>query len=350
MRGRHSRDDRQRLVVGDVAGAAATGRCPPAKQPSTFHRFPMPATVRWSSSASPIGRVGSSSRSRRRKRVLVELRREDVRARGRRSAGRSACAPSVISSSTGPSNCTTLASPRADDQPRAPARARPARRLAPITRHAPGHAQVRVDRQAALEAQEQVLAVGVDAAHGAPGQALGPAVAREARVRRARARRARGPRAPAGCGSPRSGSCRLRALHREYGRRVRRCHRRCSTSLPSRPINRSCVAPTSRLSLLGQLQPAEPAVIATLGLGVGSMLQRQIEQRALAPRDAARRGRGRARGPAAARARRPRRRVPARRVRRARRRALRDFAAERGVKRMKVFNGAGRSSTPTTAA
>ena len=52
--------------------------------------------------------------------------------------------------------------------------------------HAPGarHPEVRVDRQAALEAQEQVLAVGVDRAHGLAGEALRPAVAGEARMRR----------------------------------------------------------------------------------------------------------------------------------------------------------------------
>ena len=39
--------------------------------------------------------------------------------------------------------------------------------------------------EVALEAQEQVLAVGVDRVHRAPGQPLGPAVGAEARVRRA---------------------------------------------------------------------------------------------------------------------------------------------------------------------
>ena len=52
--------------------------------------------------------------------------------------------------------------------------------------HAPraGHAQVRVDRQPALEAQEEVLAVRVDRAHRLAGEPLGPAVAAEARVQR----------------------------------------------------------------------------------------------------------------------------------------------------------------------
>ena len=72
-------DDRQRLLVGDVAGRPPRVD-PAAKQPSIFHRFPIPAIVRWSSSASPIGRVGSSSRRRRRNFALVELAGEDVRA------------------------------------------------------------------------------------------------------------------------------------------------------------------------------------------------------------------------------------------------------------------------------
>ena len=78
----------------------------------------MPATVRWSSSASPIGRVGSSSRRRRRKRVLVELRARGCP--GPRPAIRwsKRVRDSVISSSTGPSNCTTSRSPRAQHEPR----------------------------------------------------------------------------------------------------------------------------------------------------------------------------------------------------------------------------------------
>ena len=72
---------------------------------------------------------------------------------------------SVISSSTGPLNCDDLALAAADHAARRGAR----RRRLPRVEHAPrpGHAQVRVDRQPALEAQEQVLAVGVDRAHGA---------------------------------------------------------------------------------------------------------------------------------------------------------------------------------------
>ena len=41
-----------------------------------------------------------------------------------------------------------------------------------------------MDREVAFEAQEQVLAVGVDGADGSPGQPLRPAVQAVARVRR----------------------------------------------------------------------------------------------------------------------------------------------------------------------
>ena len=79
-----------------------------------------------------------------------------------------------------------------DHQPRAPRRAMPARALGVDAPRA-GHPQVRVDRQVAGEAQEQVLAVGGDRLDFAARQALRPAVLAEARVRRARSRRGRGP-------------------------------------------------------------------------------------------------------------------------------------------------------------
>ncbi len=47
-----------------TAEPAATGRSPASQHPSAFQMLPMPATLRWSSSASPIGRVWSSARSR----------------------------------------------------------------------------------------------------------------------------------------------------------------------------------------------------------------------------------------------------------------------------------------------
>ena len=91
---------------------------------------------------------------------------------------------SVRSSSTGPSNSTTSCVAAADHEPR-PARAAAPARPALVRAPGPGHPQVRVQRQAALEAQEEVLAEGVHARDGAAGEALGPAVARGARMRRA---------------------------------------------------------------------------------------------------------------------------------------------------------------------
>ena len=88
-----------------------------------------------------------------------------------------------MSSSTGPSNCTTAWPARAQHEPRPARRAAPALAVAVDAPRA-GHAQVRVDDALALEAQEQVLAVGVDGLDRAAGQLLRPAVGREARVGR----------------------------------------------------------------------------------------------------------------------------------------------------------------------
>jgi hypothetical protein len=75
-----------------------------------------------------------------------------------------------------------LAIALAQHEPRAARRAPPA---LPLEVRAPRarHPQVRVDGQPALEAQEQVLAVGVDRADGPALQAFGPAVHAKARVR-----------------------------------------------------------------------------------------------------------------------------------------------------------------------
>ena len=138
----------------------------------------MPAIVRWSSSASPIPRVGSSWRRRRRKLRLVELGGQDVgpeagqplveaRARlGHQLEHRTAELDGVL--------------PVAADHEPGRRRRRAGRAHPPRARHA----QVRVDHQVALEADEQVLAVGVDRPHDPPAQPLGPAVAAEPRVRR----------------------------------------------------------------------------------------------------------------------------------------------------------------------
>ena len=149
------------------------GSIPASKQPSTFHRLPMPAMTRWSSSASPIGRVGSSVRSRRRNACSSS---SGARMSGPRPAIRwsKRVRLSVISSSTGPLIWATSLSPL--------------RMISHVLRgvgqsgvaHAPlaGHPQVRVDHERVLEADEQVLAVGVDAP-----SPPGPAAARGQRSR-----------------------------------------------------------------------------------------------------------------------------------------------------------------------
>ena len=178
----HSRaglaDDRERLVVAPPRATGRQGSMPAAKQPSLFHRFPMPAIVRWSSSASPIPA----------RRILVaqpaqelpprRARAPGCPARARPAAGRTRVRDSVISSSTGPRSWIDVLPLTAHNQPGGGRR----RAFGP---HPPGarHAQMRVDHQVALEAQEEALAVDVHRAHRAPAETLGPAVAAEARVR-----------------------------------------------------------------------------------------------------------------------------------------------------------------------
>ena len=77
-----------------------------------------------------------------------------------------------------------LASARLDHEPGPPRRARPAlARLA--DRPGAAHAQVRVEHEVALEVEQQVLAARLHRRHGAPGEALRPAVALVAPLGRA---------------------------------------------------------------------------------------------------------------------------------------------------------------------
>ena len=92
----------------------ARGRWPPRSSPRHFHMLPMPAIVRWSSSASPIGARRVVLAQAAQEALLVELRREDVGAELRRGGGRSACATRSAARARGPSNWTT--SPRGGAQ------------------------------------------------------------------------------------------------------------------------------------------------------------------------------------------------------------------------------------------
>ena len=161
----------------DTSPAGRHGSIRAAKQPSTFHRFPIPAIVRWSSSASPIGRVGSSSRSRRRKRASSSS--------GARMSGPEAGDPLVEARARlghqlehRPVELHDLARRRAQDRSQARRGERGQRAPASSTRQDPVMRRCEWIVEAALEAQEQVLAVGVDARAPRARQALGPAVAR----------------------------------------------------------------------------------------------------------------------------------------------------------------------------
>ena len=140
---------------------------------------------------------------------LVELGREDVGAEPG-DALVEAHARGGHELEHGPVELHDRVAARAQHEPRAPRRAAPALALA-IDAPRAGHAQVRVDDALALEAQEQVLAVGVDGLDRAAGELLGPAVGARSAGGASRARRGRGPRAPGASGARRSGWCRPRA-------------------------------------------------------------------------------------------------------------------------------------------
>ena len=193
----------------ETSPAGRQGSMRASKQPSAFHRLPMPAIVRWSSRASPIGRVGSSSRRRRRKRSVVELGREDVgpergealveaRARLRHQLEHRA----VELHDLRPPRRSTSQAARAERGQRRPSRARA---TSPSCAGASG-------------SSGRPRSAGTGACRGRrppspPGRRAAPASGRGRSAGAAwRARPARGPRAPGGCGSPRSGSCRPRAL------------------------------------------------------------------------------------------------------------------------------------------
>ena len=142
---------------------AARGRRAAAKQLSAFQRLPMPASVRWSSRASPIGRVGSSSRSRRRNSRSSKL---SPITSGPRPASRGSVRARALAEQL------EHGAVELDHLPavRSGSRARPGRgerrQRSPVAVHAPGAASCAgaSAREPALEAQEQVLAVGVDRA------------------------------------------------------------------------------------------------------------------------------------------------------------------------------------------
>ena len=201
----------QRLVVADRRRPGATGRPRPASSPRPSRgcrcrRSCAGRAARRRSGASGRPRAAAAGRAPRRS---SSARRCRGRARARRRSKRRRV--SVSSSSTGPSNCTTSWPSRAmTSHARRGARCQ----RAPLGVDAPraGHAQVRVDRQVAVEAQEAGACRGRRPTRPrGPARRSRPAVVAEARVRRGDRVGDAGPRAPAGSGWRRSGWCRPRA-------------------------------------------------------------------------------------------------------------------------------------------
>ena len=176
MRGPQRRDRRPTTsLVGHVLTAAATGSICGLPAALRLPDVPDPGDV-----ALVQQRVAERARRGRRRAAASETARSRTRSPARRGrarpgADRSARGPSVISSSSGPSNCDDLVHRRRGARA-TPAAASAASGAGRVHAPDPGHPQVRVEHQLALEVQEQVLAVRLDARDRAAGEALGPAV------------------------------------------------------------------------------------------------------------------------------------------------------------------------------
>ena len=214
-----------------------------AKQPSVLQMLPSPRPCAGRAARRRSARVGSSLAQAPQEALAVEHGCEHVRAE-RRELLVEARARRGHELEDRAVELDDLAALRAEHQPRALRRPPPARASA---EHAPraGHPQMRVDDQVALEADEQVLAVGVDrvdprARRG--GRASGPCRSADAA---SRSRPGRGRRAPGGSGSRHGGSCRPRAWPRPaYGGAA--CPGRCPRvrRIPAARADRFALAPT----------------------------------------------------------------------------------------------------------
>ena len=174
-------DDPQRLVVGDLARGA------PRVDLGVEAALALPQVADARDRALVEQRVADRPRrvvlaQPRQEAALVELGGEDVGAEPG-DALVEARARRRHELEHGPVELHDRVAGGAQHEPRAARRAPPALAVAVDAPRA-GHAQVRVDDAVALEAQEQVLAVGVDGLDRAPGQLLGPAVGPEAGVGR----------------------------------------------------------------------------------------------------------------------------------------------------------------------
>ena len=177
-RGAH---DRQRLVVADVA------RRPPRvdrrrrSSPRTSTGCRCPAIVRWSSSASPIERVGSSARRRAQELGARRARARGCRGRASPGGGRSACA----------TRSAARAPARRTGRPRRRRCAGPARRGDAArrqrwpSRYVPQDPVIRRCEWIARSPSKRTkrcLPCASTLRDGAAGELLGPALAAQARV------------------------------------------------------------------------------------------------------------------------------------------------------------------------
>ena len=195
------------------ADAAPRVDAAPRSSPRTSTRCRCPATVRWSSRASPIGARRVVARAgARRNCALVELGGEDVRAERRRGAGRSACAHSVISSSTGPVELHDLVVVACGSRA---TRAAGGRRQRPSARgttpQEPVMRRCEWSVRSPSKRRNRCLPWASTAVTARPASRSGQRSRRVARMRRLDRAGSRAPRAPRRCGSRRSGSCRPRA-------------------------------------------------------------------------------------------------------------------------------------------
>ena len=198
----------------DTVPAGRQGSMPASKHASTFHMLPIPATVRWSSTASPIAR-GVVLAQPPQVAVVVELGGEDVRAEGR-DALVEARARLRHQLEHGAVELHDLGVAAAQHEPGG------ARRRASTA----ARARTRARSPSCAGASGwsgRPRSAGTDACRGrrpsaprAPPGALASGRGRSGRAA-SRARRGRGPRAPAGCARRRSGSCRPQACHPAYG-------------------------------------------------------------------------------------------------------------------------------------
>ena len=176
-RGAH---DRERLVVGDLAGRA------PRVDAGGEAALALPHVADAGDRALVEQRLADRARrvvlaQAAQEAPLVELGGEDVRAElGEAPVEARARVGQQLEH--GAVELHDLAALGPQDEPRAAGRAAPALAVAVGAPRA-GHAQVRVDREAAVEAHEEVLAVGVDARDRAAGELVGPALAAQARAR-----------------------------------------------------------------------------------------------------------------------------------------------------------------------